>query len=71
MAVMTLHVNKPFCGDCMFGLRRFIQGIDCVQSVEIAAQAISIVFDESVMNENTLKKIAIDSIERIGYRVEA
>jgi copper chaperone CopZ len=70
MDVMTLHVDKPFCGDCMFGLRRFIQGIDGVQSVEIAGQTISIVFDGSVMKENTLRGIAINSIERIGYRVE-
>jgi hypothetical protein len=38
MNVITLHVNKRFCGDCMFGLRRFIQGIDGVASVEIAVQ---------------------------------
>jgi hypothetical protein len=54
----------------MFGLRRFIQGIDGVQSIEIAGQAISIKFDESIMEEDTLRKIAINSIERIGYSIE-
>ncbi len=70
MSVITLRVNRPFCGDCMFGLKRFIQGIDGVASVEIGGQTISITFDESAMKENTLKKIAIDSIERIGYSIE-
>jgi len=54
----------------MFGLRRFIQGIDGVASVEIAGQAISIAFDESIMRENTLRGIAKNSRERIGYSVE-
>ncbi len=49
MAVFTLHVDKTFCGDCMFGLRRFLQGLDGVVAVEIAAQAISIRFDETIV----------------------
>jgi hypothetical protein len=70
MNVITLHVNKRFCGDCMFGLRRFIHGIDGVASVEIAVQASSITFDESIMREDTLWGIATSSLERIGYSVE-
>ena len=70
MKVVTFRVDRTFCGDCLFGLKRFIQGIDGVASVDIAAQAISIAFDETVMKEDTLKKVARDSMERIGYRVE-
>jgi copper chaperone CopZ len=70
MNFITLHVNRPFCGDCMFGLKRFIQGIDGVESAEIAGKAISIKFDESVMKKDTLKDIAINSIERIGYSLD-
>ncbi len=70
MNTITLRVNRTFCGDCMMGLRRFIQGIDGVASVEIAGQAMTIMFDASVMKERTLREIAINSLERIGYSIE-
>ena len=70
MNTMTFRVDRTFCGDCMMGLRRFIQGIDGVASVEIGGQLMTIIFDPSVMKEKTLREIADNSLERIGYTVE-
>ncbi len=70
MNTITFRVNKTFCGDCMMGLRRFIQGIEGVASVEISGQAMTIIFDASVMKEKTLRDIARNSLERIGYSIE-
>ena len=70
MNTITFRVIKTFCGDCMMGLRRFIQGLDGVASVEIVGQVMTIMFDASVMKGKTLQEIAINSLERIGYSIE-
>ncbi len=52
-------------------LRRFIGGIDGVESIGMEQRKIAIRFDETGIDEKKLVKFAKDSIERLGYRVEA
>ncbi len=51
-------------------LRRFIGGLDGVESIGVESGKIAVKFDESEIDEAKLTKITKDSIERLGYRVE-
>ncbi len=52
------------------GLKRFIEGIHGVDTVDMGNLAIAIRFDESAIDEGTIQSIAKDNIERLGYRIE-
>jgi len=68
--VCNIMVNKALCGDCSLALKRFIGGIDGVDSVDLGNSSITIRFHESVIDEGKLQSIARNSIERLGYRIE-
>jgi copper chaperone CopZ len=70
MKVALFAVDKRLCGDCSMALRRFIGGLDGVDSVGVESGKIAVKFDENEIDEAKLTKIAKDSIERLGYRVE-
>ncbi len=70
MKIATLQVNKALCGDCFLAIKRFIEGLDGVDAVNLGNLAITIRFDESAIDESTIQSIAKDNLERLGYRVE-
>jgi copper chaperone CopZ len=70
MRVALFNVEKHLCEDCSFALRRFIGNLDGVESVDVEQGKIAVKFDEAEMDEETLTKIARDSIEKLGYRIE-
>ena len=70
MKIATFQVNKGICGDCSLALKRFLGGLDGVDTVDLGKLAITIRFDESKIDESKLQSIARDSIERLGYRIE-
>ncbi len=70
MKITKFKVSKSLCGDCSLGLKRFIEGIHGVDTVDMGNLAITIRFDESAIDEGTIQSIAKDNIERLGYRIE-
>jgi copper chaperone CopZ len=70
MKITRLQVNESLCGDCSLALKRFIEGINGVDAVDMGNLAISIQFDESVIDESKIQSIAKDNVERLGYRIE-
>ncbi len=70
MKVALFDVEKALCADCSMALRRFIGGLDGVGSIDVENGKIAVRFDESAIEEDQLKRIAKDSIERLGYRVK-
>ena len=70
MKTALFHVDKNLCGDCSLALRRFIGGMDGVEAVDVEQGNVAVRFDEDAISEETLSKIAKDSIERLGYRVQ-
>jgi len=70
MKTTKFSVDKSLCGDCSLALRRFIGGMDGVSSIDVAQGAIAVTFDETELDETKLRKIAKDSIERLGYRLQ-
>lgn len=70
MKVALFDVDKSLCAECSMALRRFIGGMDGVESVEAENGKVAIRFDESTLDENTLSTVAKNSIERLGYAVK-
>jgi copper chaperone CopZ len=70
MKVSLYHMDKNLCGECAFALRRFIGGMDGVESINVEQGKIAVKFDETSIDEETLSQITRDSIERLGYRLE-
>lgn len=63
-------VDKNLCVDCSLALRRFIGGLDGVDSIDVEQGKIAVSFDENEMDPEKLSKIAKDSIRKLGYDVE-
>ncbi len=70
MKVAQFRVEKNLCAECALALRRFIGGMDGVQSVDAEEGNIAVRFDENEIDEEKLAKITRDSIERLGYRMD-
>jgi copper chaperone CopZ len=70
MKVAVFNVEKSICADCSLALRRFIGGLDGVESIDALAGRIAVTFNESAIDEETVARITKDSIEKLGYRVD-
>jgi copper chaperone CopZ len=70
MKVALFNVEKRLCAECSLVLRRFIGGMDGVESVDAEQGKIAIKFNETEIDEEKLPKITRDSIEKPGYKVE-
>jgi copper chaperone CopZ len=71
MKTALFDVDKTLCAECSMALRRFIGGMDGVQSIDVEQGKIAVRFDEAEIDEEKVKKITTDSIERLGYRIGA
>jgi len=70
MKVTLFSVSNNLCAECSLALRRFIGGMDGVESIEVERGKIAVKFDETAIDEEKLARITRDSIEKLGYRVE-
>jgi copper chaperone CopZ len=63
-------VDKNICAECSLALRRFLGGMDGMNSIDVQNGKIIVKFDETKVEEENLMKIARSSIERLGYRLD-
>ena len=70
MKTALFNVDNTLCAECSLALKRFIGGMDGVESIDMEQGKIVVKFDEADIDEAKLSKTAKDSIERLGYRVE-
>jgi copper chaperone CopZ len=70
MKVALFNVKNNLCAECSLALRRFVGGMEGVESIDVEQGKIAVKFDEAEIEEDKLRKITRDSIERLGYRVE-
>ncbi len=59
--------ENNICVECAVALRRFIGGLEGVESINGERGKIIISFDEKKINLETLTKITLDSIRKLGY----
>ena len=69
MSKVSLNVQRQFCDECSLALRRFIGGMEGVESIEVQNGKIEIVYDSSKIAEDILKNLSKDSIEKLGYKL--
>ncbi len=69
MKKTSFSVDKNICMDCSFALRRFIGGLDGVDSIDVEEGKIVVSFDEKEIDQEKLSRIARDSIRKLGYDV--
>ncbi|MGC1456062.1 MAG: heavy-metal-associated domain-containing protein [Nitrospirota bacterium] len=70
MKIALFSVSNNLCAECSLALRRFVGGMDGVESIDVEHGKIAVKFDETAIEEEKLTKITRDSIEKLGYRVE-
>lgn len=62
--------QRHLCMDCTLALRRFIGGLDGVESIDVEEGRIAVSFDENAIDQERLTEITKDSIRKLGYDVE-
>ncbi len=70
MSKVFFKVEKQFCGECSLALRRFIGGMNGVANVDVESGMVSVEFDGTRIDEDRVRKLTRDSIERLGYRLD-
>ncbi len=70
MSKVFFKVEKQFCSECSLALRRFIGGMDGVANVDVESGMVSVEFDGTRIDEDRVRKLTRDSIERLGYRLD-
>ncbi len=66
----SFNVDKNLCIDCSLALRRFIGGLDGVNSIDVEEGKVVVSFDENEIDQEKLSRIAADSIRKLGYDVD-
>lgn len=69
MEKLSFDVGTIFCYECVTALRRFIGSMKGVASVEVEEGKVSVQFDPTVTNGETVSRIVKENVERLGYKV--
>ena len=70
MKIALFNVSNNLCGECSLALRRFVGGMDGVESIDVEHGKIAVKFDEKIVDEDRITTITKDSIEKLGYRIK-
>ena len=70
MRKSLIRVQKEFCSECSLAIMHFMRNMEGVESVEAEEGMVAITFDETRTDEDRIKKIARENIEKLGYRIE-
>lgn len=71
MKKISFAVEKTFCEECSLALRRFIGGMDGVESIDVDDGKIAVLFDGDKITEEDLARLTRESIDKLGYKMEA
>ncbi|HEY6011902.1 MAG TPA: heavy metal-associated domain-containing protein [Nitrospirota bacterium] len=69
MGIIQFTVQKQFCEECSLALRRFIGNMDGVESIAVENGRIAIEFDGTKIDEESVRRISKDSVEKLGYKL--
>jgi len=64
-----LDVQREFCGECSLALMHFIGKMKGVDSITAEDGKVAIAFDDSEISEESLLKLTMESIEKLGYKI--
>lgn len=69
MKTMCVPVQKEFCAECALALRRFIGGLEGIESIDVVDDQISIRYDEAFIKDDRLFAAVCENVERLGYKI--
>ena len=69
MEIICLRIDENFCADCSLALQRFIGGMDGVNSINIGKGCVTIEYDETRIGGGVLYKLAVENVEKLGYKI--
>ncbi len=70
MANISFKVGSVYCYDCVMALKKFIGSLEGIQYIEmIGADKVYISFDPALIDEERLRQIVADSIEKLGFKI--
>lgn len=70
MNKVFFKVERQFCGECSLALRRFIGGMEGISALDVESGTVAVEFDGQRIDEEQVRRLMRDSIERLGYRVD-
>ena len=70
MKKCLMRVQREFCGECSLAIMHFMRNIEGVESVETGEGMVAITFDETKIDESSVKRITQENIEKLGYKIE-
>lgn len=65
-----LNAQKEFCGECSLALMRFMGNMKGIESVTAEDGKVALSFDDSVIPEESVLKIARENVEKMGYKID-
>lgn len=65
-----IMTQRHLCMDCTLALRRFIGGLEGVESIDVEDERIVVSFDENRIDQERLTEITKESIRKLGYDME-
>lgn len=69
MDKISFNLEKEFCAECSLALRRFIGGMEGVESIDAESGEIRINFESSKISAEDLARITRENIEKLGYKI--
>jgi len=69
MKTMCVPVQKEFCAECSLALRRFIGGLEGIESIDEVDGQISIQYDDAIIKSDKLFAAVCENVEKLGYKL--
>ncbi len=69
MARIQFNAGTLYCYDCVNALRKFIGSMNGIADVEVENGLIVVNYDEGVIEEERVRQITRDTVERLGYKL--
>lgn len=69
LKTMCVSVEAHFCEECSLSLRRFIGGLEGIESIEANNGQISITYEDKIVNDGQLFAAVCENVEKLGYKL--
>lgn len=70
MKTIIIAVQKEFCGECSLALLHFLRNMPGIESIEFEIGQVIVSYDETRLNEDQVREMVRENIERMGYRLQ-
>ncbi len=69
MAELVLKIDRIFCWDCVRASRDFLRKFKGIEEVEVADEGVRVIYNPKEITEQEVRKITIDTLDKLGYKI--